>query len=99
MVLEVVVGVDDVVLAGVDVLRGHFDAAVVVLHVVAGGGAIEVASVSETTPGGVDLGQVLVGSPVPGLDKFQHPGAVGTGFGTEDAGAGATLISVGFQVG
>src|SRR5690606_7077899 len=64
VVLEVVVGVGDVVLAGVDVLGGHRDPPVGVLHVGAGGDAVEVAAVGVAAPHRVHLGEVGVVAPV-----------------------------------
>ena len=55
VVLVVVVGVEDVVLARVDVLDGDLDAAEAVAHRVAGALALEPAAVGEAAPGLVDL--------------------------------------------
>src|SRR5690606_19680204 len=57
---EVVVGVGDVVFAGVDVLGRHLDPAVVGAHVLRGRTAVQATPVGESAPGGVDLGQILV---------------------------------------
>src|SRR5213076_3579524 len=51
VVLEVVVGVGDVVFAGVDVLGGHGDAAVDAFEVGAGGAAVQLTAVGVAAPG------------------------------------------------
>src|SRR5213078_1869500 len=79
VVLEVVVGVGDVVLAGVDVLGRDLDPPVVGAHVLGGRRARQPPAVGEAAPGGVDLGQVGVVAPAPRLDDLQDPGAVGPG--------------------
>ena len=76
VVLEVVVAVEDVRLAVVDILRGHLDAAVGPLHVLGRGLAVEVTPVGVATPLGVDLREVVVAAPVAGLDDLEDPGAV-----------------------
>src|SRR5947209_3056602 len=65
VVLEVVVGVGDVVLAGVDVLGRHRDPAEGTFHVRPGVHAVESAAVGVAAPDRVDLGQVGVIAPVP----------------------------------
>lgn len=101
--LEVVVGVGDVVFFGVDVFGGDLDAFVGGAHVVGGFDAVEVAAVGVAAPGGVDLGEVLVVAPVAGFDELEESGAVGSGFGAEDAadvvvGVGGIGFGVGFDV-
>src|SRR5204863_7978807 len=61
VVLEVVVRVGDVVLAGVDVLRRHGDAAVHPVEVVPGGPAVEAANIGDAAPARVHLGLVTGG--------------------------------------
>ncbi|CAO0837524.1 hypothetical protein SMICM17S_10648 [Streptomyces microflavus] len=79
VVLEVVVRVRDVVLAGVGVLRGDLDPLVRGLHLLAGRAAVELAAVGVTAPDRVDLGEVGVGAPVAGVDELEEPGAVRAG--------------------
>src|SRR6202012_6068090 len=57
-ILEVVVGVGDVVLAGVGVLGSDSDAPVLTVHIVGGCPAIEAAPVRESAPPRVHLRQV-----------------------------------------
>ena len=94
VILEVVVAVGDVVLAGVDVLGGHLDAPVVGAHVVGGRRPVEPTAVGETAPHGVDLGQVVVIAPRARLDDLQDPGAVRPGLGAEDPRGGPSLVAV-----
>ena len=99
MVLEVVVGVGDVVLAGVDVLGRDVDPAVVGLQIIPGRGAVQIAPVREAAPGGVDLGDVAVVAPVAGLHQGQDAGPVRAGLGAEDPGGRPAVITVVGQVG
>jgi len=94
VVLEVVVGVGDVMLEGVGVVRGHRDPPVGALHVIARFPAVQAAAVREAAPHGVHLGQVGVIAPVPGVDQRQQPGSVRAGPGAEDAGGGAALVAM-----
>ncbi len=99
MVLEVVVGVGDVVLAGVGVLGGHRDSAVLPVHVVGCGRAVELAAVGEAAPRGVDLREVGVVAPVAAVDQLQQARAVGARLGTENPCGGAALVAVLGEVG
>jgi hypothetical protein len=87
------------VLAGVGVLRGHRDALVGRLHLLAGRAAVEFAAVRVAAPYGVDLGEVGVGAPVAGVDELEQARAVGARTGAEDAGGGAAFVAVFGQVG
>ena len=99
VVLEVVVGVGDVVLAGVGVLGGHRDPPVGGLHLVAGRAAVQSAAVGVAAPDGVDLGEVGVGAPVAAVDQLEQARAVRARAGAEDAGGGAAFVAVLGQVG
>ena len=88
VVLEVVVGVGDVVLAGVGVLRRDRDPLVRGLHLAAGRDAVDAAAVGVAAPDGVDLGEVGVVAPVAGVDELQQARAVRAGLGAEDPGRG-----------
>src|SRR5699024_6173055 len=99
VVLEVVVRVEDVGLAVVDVLRRDLDAAVGALHVLRGRLAVEVAAVGVTTPLGVDLREVLVAARAAGLDDLEDARTVGAGLGPEDPRAGAPFVTVLRRVG
>ena len=81
----------DVVLTSVDVLGGYRDTPEGVLHVLASGGSVEAPPVGVTAPGGIDLGEVGVSTPVPAVDQWQQPGAIGTRLGPEDPGPGAPV--------
>ncbi len=94
VVLEIVVGVGDVVFAGVGVLGGHRDAAVLPAHVVGRGRSVEVAAVREAAPGRVHLGEVGVVAPVAAVDQLQQPGAVGARFRAENPCGGAASVTV-----
>ena len=61
--------------------------------------AVQVAAVGVAAPGRVDLGQVLVVAPVPGVDQRQQPGPVGARLGAEDPGGGPPPVAVLGQVG
>src|SRR5690606_23977749 len=99
VVLEVVVGVGDVVLAGVDVLGGDRDPPVGVLHVGAGGDAVEVAAVGVAAPHRVHLGEVGVVAPVAAVDERQQPRPVRARRRPEHAQRGAALVAVLARVG
>src|SRR5690606_24785937 len=99
VVLEVVVGVGDVVFTRIDVLRRHRDASVVGAHVVTRRDPVESTSVREATPGGVDLGEIGVIPPRTGLDGLEDARAVRAGFGAEDTGRGPALVAVFGQIG
>ena len=77
VVLQVVVGVEDVVLAVVLVLDGHVDGGEAAAHGVLVGDAVAVAAVGEAGPGDVDRGEVVVGAPVALLEQRQDAHAVG----------------------
>lgn len=94
VVLEVVVGVDEVVLAGVDVLRGDGDAPERDLHVPARRPPVQPAPVRVAAPHRVHLGEVGVGAPVAGVDQGEETGAVRARLGAEDAGGGAAPVAV-----
>ena len=81
-------------LAGVGVLGGHRDPAVLPVHVVGGGRAVEAAAVGEAAPGGVHLREVGVVAPVAAVDQLQQPGPVRAGLGAENPCGGATLVTV-----
>ncbi len=99
VVLEVVVAVDDVVLAGVLVLGRHPHPAVDPLHVAAGGGAVQAAAVRVAAPHRVDLGEVGVGLPVAAVDEREQPGAVRPRLAAEDARGGPARVGSGGDVG
>ena len=94
VVLEVVIRVGDVVFAGVGVLGGHRDSAVLPVHVVGGRRAVEPAAVGEAAPCGVDLREVGVVAPVAAVDQLQQTRAVGSRFGAENPCGGTTLVAV-----
>ncbi len=94
MILEVVVGVGDVVFAGVGVLRRHRDTSIVGAHVLGGGYAVQAATVGEATPRGIHLGEIRIGAPVPGVDELQDPRTVRPGLGTEDPPHRAVGVAV-----
>ena len=94
MVLEVVVGVGDVVFAGVGVLGGHRDPSVRGAHVVDRRHTGQVAAVGVAAPGGVDAGQVGVVAPVAGVDELQQTRTVRAGFGPEHPRRGPAPVPV-----
>ncbi|SGG56394.1 Uncharacterised protein [Mycobacterium tuberculosis] len=98
VILEVVVGVGDVVFTGVGILGGHRNTPVLAVHVVDRLAAIQVAPVGESAPGGVHLGEVGVVAPAAAVDQLQQPGAVGSRFGSENPCGGSPLISVVGQI-
>ena len=99
VVLEVVVGVGDVVLRGVHVLRRDLDPPVGGAHVLGGLDSLYAAPVGVPAPGGVDLREIGVVSPGTGLDELQQTGAVGPGLGTEDPAGVLVESAVGTGVG
>src|SRR6185437_1168810 len=92
VVLVVVVGVGDVVLAGVGVLGRHRDPPVGRLHRAAGGHAVEAAAVGVAAPGGVDLGEVLVVAPATRLHQLQEPRPVGARLRPEDPDRAVAVV-------
>ncbi len=86
-------------LAGVGVLGGHRDPAVLAVHVVGGGRAVEAATVGEAAPRGVDLREVGVVAPVAAVDQLQQARAVGAGLGAENPCGGAAFVAVLGEVG
>src|SRR5690606_8243883 len=94
VVLEVVVRVGDVVLAGVRILRGYRDPPIVGTHVFRRRLTVQVAPVGETAPRGVDLGEISVATPVTRVDQLEQACPVGTGGGTEDAPQRAFTVTV-----
>src|SRR5699024_10380514 len=99
VVLEVVVGIGDIVLSGVNVLGGHRDAAVIGAHVIGGGHSVHIASVGVAAPLGVHLREVPVAVPVARFDELQNAGTVRAGRRTVNPGGRATLITVFGQIG
>ena len=99
VVLEVVVGVDDVVLAGVLVLGRDGDAPERGLHVGAGLAPVQAAAVGVPTPDGVHLGEVGVAAPVAGVDQRQQARPVRAGLGAEDPRGRAAAVTVRRDVG
>ncbi len=69
VVLQIVVAVEDVVLAVVLVLGGHLHAGQRLGEGLAGGRALLVAGVGVAAPGQVGLGEVGVAAPVAGVDQ------------------------------
>ena len=94
MVLEIVVGVGDVVLAGIGVLGRHRDAAVLPAHIVGSRRPVEAAAVREAAPRRVDLREVGVVAPVAAVDQLQQPGAVRARFRAENPCGGSTSVTV-----
>jgi hypothetical protein len=86
-------------LTGVDVLGSHRDTAKSVLHVATRRGTVQAPPIGVTTPGGVDLGEVGVGAPLPAVDQWQQPGAVGARLGTEDPGTRPSIVTVRGEIG
>ena len=85
VVLEVVVGVEDVVLTVVLVLDRHLDGGEAAAHGAGRRHAHAGAAVAVAAPRLVDRGQVVVGAPVARLQKRQDARPVGPGLGPEDA--------------
>ena len=99
MILEVVVRIGDVVLAGVGVLGGHRNSPIRRPHVLDGGDTVTTTPVRVTSPCRVHLRQVLVGAPILGIDQLQQSRAIGTGLGAEDPGRGPVDVTVFCDVG
>ena len=77
VLLQVVVAVEDVVLAVVLVLDGDVDGGEAAAHGVLVGDAVAAPAVDVAGPGDVDRGEVVVGAPRSLLDARQDPDAVG----------------------
>ena len=96
MILQVVVGVEDVVLAVVLVLDGDVDCRESAAHRVAGRDAEPPTPVRVAAPREIDGGEVVVGLPVAGLEQRQDARPVAAGRGAEDsrvvAGVGAHVV-------
>ena len=95
MELEVVVGVEDVVLAVVLVLGGDLHPCQHRLELGARVDAVVVGRVGVAAPVDVGLGEVGVGLPVPLVDQRQDAGAVAARLRAEDAVAGAAPRGLG----
>ena len=95
MILHVVVGIEDVVLTVVLVLGRHHDLAEPAPEFAAGMDTEILAGVGVTTPGRVDLGQVLDRLPVALVDGPQYPGPVGARLAAEDAEEGRVALGLG----
>ena len=67
----------------VSMFGGDVDPAVVGLQIIPRRGAVEISPVREAAPGGVDLGDVAVVSPVAGLHQGQDAGPVRAGLRPE----------------
>ena len=99
VILEVVVGVGDVVLSSVGVLGGHRDPAVLPVHLVGGGRTVQPATVGEAAPCGVDLREVGVVAPVAAVDELQQARTVGARLGSENPCGGTPLVTMFGKVG
>src|SRR6185295_15621914 len=85
-------------LLGIDILRRHRDAPIVCFHVLTRRNAVKITTVREAAPGGIDLREVMIATPVARLDQWQDAGSVRARLGSEDPGGGSAMITVSCKI-